>query len=467
MKIKSVFITFAGFSAMMLAVHAAELTPYQKLGRSIYQELIETDTTHSTGDTTKAAELLAARFRAAGFPEADIQVLGPDQTNKNLVVRYRGTGAQAPVVLLAHLDVVEAKREDWSLDPFKLTERDGFFYGRGTSDDKDGAASWVATLLRLRQENFKPNRDLILALTAGEEGGAGYNGAEWLLQNHRDLINGVICLNADAGGPQKRKGKRLLYAVQAAEKIYQSFRLEVKGPGGHSSKPTKDNPIYRLSEGLLRISHFEFPVHLSEITRGYFENMSKIETGQTAADMKTITQAPLDPQAVQRLCDSPFYNAILHTTAVATMLEGGHAENALPQTARATVNARLLPDESSEDVQKTLRRVLADDQISLTPMERAKPSPPSPLTPEIMRAVEQAKEKLWPGIPVVPEMETGATDGLFFRQLGVPTYGITGTAIDLDDIRMHGKDERVAVQDFYDGLEFEYQLVKAIASKPE
>src|SRR4051794_6005826 len=317
--------TLAAFPAMMLSLHATELTPYQKLGREIYKELVETDTTHSTGDTTKAAELLAARFRAAGFPDADIQILGPDQTNKNLVVRYRGTGAQLPVVLLAHLDVVEAKREDWSLDPFKLTERDGFFYGRGTSDDKDGAAAWVATLLRLRQENFKPDRDLILALTAGEEGGAGYDGAEWLLQNHRDLINGVLCLNADAGGPQKRKGKRLLYAVQAAEKIYQSFRLEVKGPGGHSSKPTKDNPIYRLSEGLLCISRFEFPMRLSEITRGYFEKMSEIETGQTAADMQAILKTPPDPKAVQRLSDSPFYNAILRTTAVATMLEGGHA----------------------------------------------------------------------------------------------------------------------------------------------
>ena len=434
------------------------------MGREIFRELIETDTTHSHGDTTKAAELLAKRFRSAGFPEADIQILGPGPTNKNFIVRYRGTGAKPPVVLLAHLDVVEAKPEDWSLDPFKFTEKDGFFYGRGTSDDKDGATTLSCAMLRLRQENFQPNRDLILALTSGEEGGDVYNGVEWLLENHRDLVKGAICFNADAGGVQKRHGKRLLYAVQAAEKVYQSYRLEVKGPGGHSSKPTKDNTIYRLAEGLIRLSKYQFPVKLSEITRGYFAKMSDIETGQAAADMKAILKTPPDEQALKRLAESPFYNAILRTTAVATMLEAGHAENALPQTARAIVNARLLPGETADEVLKTLQSVVADDQIIITAIKAEKPSPASPLTPEVMGAIRQAKEKLWPGLPVVPEMETGATDGLYFRQLGIPTYGIVGTATDLDDIRMHGKDERMGVADFYDGLEFEYQLIKAISS---
>ena len=463
MKITVVF-TLLGWIAWP-QLGAVELTPYQKLGRDIYQELIETDTTHSPGDTTKAAELLARRFRIEGFPEADIQVIGPAQRNKNLVVCYRGTGVQPPVVLLAHLDVVEAKREDWSLDPFKLTERDGFFYGRGTSDNKDGATAWCAALLRLRQENFKPNRDLILALTAGEEAGSDYDGAEWLLTNRHDLADAKLCLNSDAGGPQFRQGKYLTYSVQAAEKIYQSFRLEVKGPGGHSSLPSPDNPIYRLAAGLVRLSQFEFPVRLGEITRGYFQKMSAIETGQTAADMRAILKTPPDPDALKRLSASPVYNATLRTTAVATMLEGGHAENALPQMARATVNCRLLPDESPEEVEKTLRRVLADDQVSVTPIEQAHPSPASPLTPEITRALEQAKEKVWPGLPILPIMETGATDGLFFRKLGTPTYGICGTAGDLDDVRAHGKDERVRVKDFYDGLEFEYQLIKAIAAE--
>jgi acetylornithine deacetylase/succinyl-diaminopimelate desuccinylase-like protein len=437
---------------------------YRQMGRDIYRELVETDTSHSVGDTTKAAELVAKRFRAAGIPDADIQLIGPQERNRNLVVRFRGANSKPPVVLLAHLDVVEAKREDWSFDPFKLTEKDGFFYGRGTSDDKDGSTTLSSALLRLREEGFAPNRDLILALTAGEEGGNEYNGVEWLLTNHRDLLNGTFCLNADAGGLQKRKGKRLLYGVQAAEKVYLSFRLEVKGPGGHSSKPTKDNPIYRLAAALLRLSQYQFPVELNEITRGYFEKMSEIETEQTAADMKAILKSPPDPAALERLSASPFYNAMLRTTAVATILEAGHAENALPQTARATVNCRLLPGESPEEVQTTLRKVLADDQITITPVKPAQPSPPSSLTAEVMNAIQQAKDKLWPGIPIVPEMETGATDGVHFRQAGVPTYGITGTATDLDDIRMHGKDERMGVQDFYDGLEFEYQLIKAIAS---
>lgn len=444
---------------------AADLTAHQQMGREIYREMIETDTSHSIGDTTKAAELLASRFRAAGIPEADIQIIGPEPKNKNLIVRYRGSGSKAPVLLLSHLDVVEAKREDWSFDPFKLTEKDGFFYGRGTSDDKDGVTTLSAALLRLKQENFQPDRDIILALTSGEEGGQVYNGVEWLLANHHDLVNAVICLNADAGGVQKRKGKRLLYAVQAAEKVFLSVRLEIKGPGGHSSKPTKDNTIYSLAEALVRLSKYEFPVQLSEISRGYFEKMSDIETGQTAADMKGVLKSPPDEAAVRGLSSSPFYNAILRTTAVATMLEAGHAENALPQTARAIVNCRILPGEPAEEVRETLRKIIADDRISITPLKPAKPSPPSPLTPEVMGAIQRAKDKLWPDIPIVPEMETGATDGLYFRQIGIPTYGITGTAVDLDDVRMHGKDERMAVRDFYDGLEFEYQLIKAISSK--
>ena len=448
---------------MAQAGRAQHLSPYQQMGRDIYQELVDTDTSHSKGDTTKAAEVVARRFRAEGFPEQDVQVLGPGPTNRNLVVRYRGSGAKAPVVLIAHLDVVEAKKEDWSFDPFHLTEQDGFFYGRGSADNKDGATTLAAALLRLHQENFHPNRDLILALTAGEEGGV-YNGVDWLLTNRHDLVNGAICLNADAGGVQKRKGKLLLYGMQAAEKTYQSYRLEVKGPGGHSSKPTPDNPIYQLARGLVRLSTFQFPLQLNEITRDYFAKMSELETGQTAMDMKGLLQTPPSPEALKHLSAIPAYNALLRTTAVATMLEAGHAENALPQTARAIVNCRLLPGEKPENVLQTLKQVLADDRISVTPTEPSHPAPPSPLAAEIVDAIEQAKATLWPHLPFVAEMETGATDGLYFRGRGIPTYGIAGTAVDLDDIRSHGKDERMAVDDFYNGLEFEYQLIKAIAS---
>jgi acetylornithine deacetylase/succinyl-diaminopimelate desuccinylase-like protein len=442
-----------------------ELTEYEQLGRDVFKELIETDTTHSTGDTTKAAELLAKRFRSAGFTDAEMQVLGPGETNKNLVLRFRGSGEKKPVVLMAHLDVVEAKREDWSLDPFKFTEKDGYFYGRGTSDDKDSATTLSIALIRLRKEGFKPNRDLVLMLTAGEEGGEGvYNGAEWLLQNHKDMIDGVMCFNADSGGVEKRKGHRRAYVVQAAEKVYQSYRLEAKGPGGHSSQPSPDNTIYHLANALVRLSHYQFTVKLSDITRRYFAKMSEIETGVDAEAMKGILKNPPDEKAIEQLSRSAFYNALIRTTAVATMLEAGHAENALPQSARAVVNCRLLPGESPEEVLATLKKVIADQQITITPMATAKPSPASPMTSEVVKAIESAITKQWPGLPMVPVMETGATDGLYFRQLGIPTYGVVGTAGDVDDQRAHGKDERMGVEDFYQGLEFHYQLIKAIAS---
>ncbi len=448
---------------------ATHVSTWQKQVREIFQELIETDTTHATGDTTKAAEALARRFLAAGFPAADVQVIGPEAHNRNLLVRYRGAGGETnlkgPVVLLAHLDVVAARREDWSLDPFRLTERDGYFYGRGTSDDKDGAAQLSAALLRLRAEQFRPNRDLILALTAGEEGGGGYNGAKWLLQNHRALVAADYCLNADAGGVEERRGKRMIYAVQAAEKSYLSFRLEATGPGGHSSLPTRDNPIYRLAASLLELSRLEFTPRLNEISRGYLEKMSAIETGQTALDMKAVLGATLDPKAVERLSANPFYNAQLRTTAVATMIEGGHAENALPQRARATVNCRLLPGDSPLEVEAALRRLMDKHRVTVAAINPVQPSPVSSLRPEVVEAIERAAAKVWPGLPVVPQMETGATDGLYFRQSGIPTYGIGGTGGDVDDVRAHGKDERVAVKNFYDGLEFEYELIRALAGE--
>jgi acetylornithine deacetylase/succinyl-diaminopimelate desuccinylase-like protein len=454
------------FIIALPALAADELTPFQKLGREVYQELIETDTTHSTGDTTKAAENLAKRFQAAGIPAADIHIVGPTNRNKNLIVRYRGTGARKPVLLLSHLDVVEAKREDWSLEPFKLTEKDGYFYGRGTEDDKGGVATLSTALLRLRQEGFQPDRDIILACTAGEEAAADYNGVDWLVENHKELVDCVLCFNADAGGPSKRGGKMLIYGVQAAEKVYLSFLLETKGPGGHSSRPVKDTPINRIAEAMVRIENFDFPVQFNSVTRGYLEQMSGVEGGQIGADMKAVLKNPPDADAVKRLAAvSTYYNAVLRTTAVTTMMEGGHAENALPQTARATVNTRIMPGESTEEVEKTLRKVIANDQITISIIEAAKPSPPSELTGEPLEAIRLAKEKLWPGLPIVPEMETGATDGLRFRQMGIPTFGITGIASDQDDVRIHGKDERVMVKDFYNGLEYEYQLIKAISSK--
>ena len=448
--------------ATTLSGQSKPLPSWQNLARDILEELININTTDSVGNTTKAAEALAARLKAAGFPAEDIRVLGPHPRKGNLIARLRGTGAKKPLLLLAHLDVVEAHREDWSIDPFKFLERDGYFYGRGTSDDKAMAAIWTANLIRHKQEGFKPDRDIIMALTADEEGG-NYNGVQWLLENHRNLIDAEYGFNEGGGGLIKN-GKYLLNEVQASEKVYLSFNLEVKNRGGHSSLPTKDNAIYHLAEGLTRLSRFEFPVHLDEITRAYFLRSAALETGQVAADMKAVTLTPPDIAAVARLSQVPLYNALMRTTWVATRLAGGHADNALPQSARAVLNCRMLPGESADEVEKTLIKVLDDKQILVSRIGKPKPSPASPLKPEIMKAIEQITEQMWPGVPVIPTMCTGGTDGLYLRNAGIPTYGVSGIFEDMDDIRVHGKDERIGVKSLFEAQEFLYRVVKAITS---
>jgi acetylornithine deacetylase/succinyl-diaminopimelate desuccinylase-like protein len=351
------------------------------------------------------------------------------------------------------------------VDPFKLLERDGYFYGRGTVDDKAMAAIWIANFIRFKHEGFVPNCDLIVALTAEEEGGKDeFNGVKWLLANHRKLIDADYCIN-EGGGGEIKNGQRLLNEVQASEKIYLSFRLEMKNRGGHSSLPTKDNAIYRLAEGLVRLSKFEFPVKLDEITRSYFKRMAKIEKGQTAEDMDLITRTQPDPGAISRLAAMPFYNALMRTTWVATMVEAGHAENALPQTARAVVNCRILPSDAPDEIEKTLVKFLADDQIKISRIQEPVISPPSPLKPKVVQAVERVTEQMWPGVPTVPMMSTGASDGAYLRNAGVPTYGVSGIFQDIDDVRWHGKDERVGVKEFYDGHEFLYRLTKMLASE--
>ena len=448
---------------------ATQLTPDQQLLREIYKELIEINTTDSVGDNTKAAEAMAARLRAAGFAAEDVRVLvHPGNARKgNLVARLRGTGARRPLALLAHIDVVEARKEDWSdgLDPFKLTERDGYFYGRGTSDDKAMAAIFVTNLIRYKREGFRPERDIILALTADEEGG-DFNGAEWLLKNHRELVDAEFGIN-EGGGGRYRKGVNLFNGVQASEKVYQSFMLEVKNKGGHSSLPVKDNAIYRLAAALDRLSKFDFPVNLNEVTRAYFQRTSAIETGQPAADMKLLAQgATPDAGAAARLSASSAYNnALMRTTCVATRLDAGHADNALPQTARATINCRILPQENAADVKSTLTRVLADESISVAYIKEPKPSPPSPLTPAVMGPIESITQAMWPGVPVIPIMGTGATDSLYFRQVGIPFYGVSGIFSDIDDNRAHGRDERLATKSLDEGQEFLYRLVKTLATR--
>ena len=353
---------------------SAQTNPHQTRGREIFKQLVEINTTDSVGSTTVAAEAMAARFKAAGFPDADVHVFGPNPRKGNLVVRYRGMGSKRPLLLLAHLDVVEAKREDWSFDPFTLTEKDGYLYGRGTADDKTMAAVFVANLLRLKSERFVPSRDLILALTADEEGG-NFNGVKWLIANHRELIDAEYAIN-EGGGGVMRKGKYLTNEVQAAEKVYQDFRLEVHNAGGHSSMPIKDNAIYRLSAGLSRLAAFDFPVELSEITRTYFERSAPGQTdAQTRADMIAVSKTPTDLAAAARLsAQSPYFNSIMRTTCVATKLEGGHALNALPQLAAANVNCRILPGTSPTQVLATLTKIVADPQIQLSLVGEATPS---------------------------------------------------------------------------------------------
>jgi acetylornithine deacetylase/succinyl-diaminopimelate desuccinylase-like protein len=443
-------------------VQAAPVSEHERLAREIFKELIEINTTDSSGNTTTAAEAMANRLKEAGFPSDDVQVLGPDARKGNLVVRLRGTGERRPILLLAHLDVVEARREDWSMDPFKFIERDGFFYGRGTSDIKCGDAVLVSDLIRLKHEGFQPDRDLIIALTADEEGGS-FNGVDWLLKNHRDLIDAAYCLNLDGGFGAIKNGKPILNELQTSEKTYLSFRLEVTNRGGHSSLPVKDNAIYHLAEGLTRLAHFDFPVMLNETTRSYFERMSGIEGGEAGRDMIALLAPNPDPQVVARLAAFPIYNAQMRTTCVATRLEAGHADNALPQRARAIVNCRLLPEDSPDGVRQTLEKILADEAITVVPLREARVSPRSAITREVLEPAERITAELWPGVPVIPVMSTGGTDGLYMRLAGIPTYGISGFLGDVDDIRAHGRDERIGVREFFDGLEFMYRFVKVLS----
>jgi len=425
--------------ALPLLASAQSLSPQQRLARDIHKELVEINTVTATGDTAKAAEAMAARLR--------------------------GTGARKPILLLAHLDVVEARREDWSVDPFKLIEKDGYFYGRGTADDKFMAAAFVANLIRYMQEGYKPDRDIIVALETDEEIlDRDALGIQWLLKNRRDLIDAEFALN-EGGSVGLKNGKPIRNSIQTSEKVSLSYQLEVKNRGGHSSLPTKENAIYRLAEGLARLSKFNFPFKLNETTRAYFERTAELEGEQVAADIRSVISGRPDPASLSfvRLSANPVYNAQLRTTCVATLLEGGHAYNALPQAARATVNCRIMPGEPVDEVKATLVRVLGDDQIGVTQLGEPVLSAPSALHEEIVGAIAKLSAEFWPGAPIIPTMSAGATDGSYLRNAGIPTYGHSGLAGDVDDVRVHGKDERVLVKSFFDGQEYLYRLVKMLS----
>ena len=434
---------------------------HRALARDVFAELVAIDTTDTSGSVTVAAEAVARRLRSAGWPEEDIEVAGPDPRKHNLVARLRGTGARRPLLLLAHLDVVDAHPEEWSTPPFEMVERDGFFYGRGTTDQKALASIWVANLLRLRAEGFVPDRDLVVALTADEECG-DHNGARWLAQERRERMDAGFGIN-EGGYGRSRGGRRISNTVQASEKVYADFELEARGAAGHSSLPTPDNAIYHLSAALGRIAAHRFPAQVSEVARAFFARMAGIESGQVAEDMRALLLDPPDPEAVERLSALPQYNGLIRTTWAATRLDAGVSNNTIPQTARAVVNCRLLPGISPDEVQRTLVEVIADERVEVRPLVAAKPSPPSPLRPEVMEPIERVTAEMWPGVPVVPTMGIGATDSLYFRQAGIPMYGVTGIFLDLDDTRAHAPDERISVQSYHEGQEFLYRLVRAFS----
>jgi acetylornithine deacetylase/succinyl-diaminopimelate desuccinylase-like protein len=434
----------------------------KQLAHDIYKQFIEIQSGFTTGSTTPVAEAAAARLKAAGFSDSDIFVGGAIPKKANLVVRYRGTGARKPILLLAHIDVVEAKREDWSTDPFQFLEKGGFFYGRGTGDDKAQAAVWIANLIQYKTEGFKPDRDIIVALTADEEGGGPYNGVDWLLKNHRDLIEAELALN-EGGWGEESKGKKISNDLQVSEKYVLNFRFEVRNKGGHSSMPVHDNAIYHLAGALERLGDFGFPLKTNEVTAAYFEQMSKIETGPLKDDLRKVASG--SEGSMERVASaSPAWNSTLRTTCVATMLEGGHAINALPQLAAATVNCRVLPEDAPEYVLSTLQKVVADDQVSVKQLSEFSKAAASPMRPDLLKAVSDITTHMWPDVPTVPIMVMGATDGRYLRAAGIPTYGVQGFFMDRDDIRFHGRDERLGVESFYEGQAFLYELVKRLSA---
>jgi acetylornithine deacetylase/succinyl-diaminopimelate desuccinylase-like protein len=454
------FLLFAVVVASLCGHAAAQPAPTadRALAREILKELVEIETTEDQG-TARAAQAIAARLIAAGFSQDDVQVIGHDPRAQNVIVRYRARnpGARA-VLLMAHIDVVPARREDWSVDPWTLLERDGWLYGRGSTDNKAGAAMLVANFITLKRAGWQPGRDLIVALTGDEE--TAQKSIQWLLSERRALVDAEIAFNTDGGSVTLKEGRPAIFEVQASEKIYADYQLEVTDAGGHSSLVRPDNPIYTLAGALTRIGEHQFPLHVNDVTRMFLQRSSAAESGQTAIDMRAVAAVPPDLAAAARLSRSPFYNAQLRTTCVATRVDAGHANNALPQMARAVVNCRILPGLPGADVEAVIRR-LAGENVSVTVLEPPIASPPSTLTPALLSRLEPLVAKHWPGLPLIPMMATGATDGMYTRSRGIPTYGVSAIERDPEDARAHGKDERVGVDSFYTATQFWLDLMRA------
>jgi acetylornithine deacetylase/succinyl-diaminopimelate desuccinylase-like protein len=439
----------------------------QDLARDLLRELVDINTTHDHGSTA-AAQVMQQQLLAAGFAPEDVVLIAPsDKPIKgNLVVRYRAkkTGTK-PVLFLGHLDVVEAKREDWTTDPFQLTEKDGFYYGRGTEDMKDGVAAMMETLIRLKREHYVPGRDLIVAFTADEEAGGDANGPAFLLKEHRDLIDAAVAVNLDGGGGSLKNGERLFYEIGTSEKVYATFTLETTSPGGHGSLPGPDNAIYRLTDGLSRLEQYKFPLMTTATTRASFEKFAALETGAAHDDRLAVAQETPDPEAAARLSENVKLNAQLRTTCVATLISGGHAENALPQRAKATIQCRMMPNDTVENVQTLITHALADPKIAIKLDAPPILSPESPPTQEIMDKATQVVHSMWPKVPIIPTMASGFSDGRQTRTAGIPTYDLGGLWMDVDDNRAHGQDERIGVREYDESVEYTYRLMKAFGAK--
>ena len=449
----------------------------RELARAIFKELIEINTTDTPrGDVTTATAAMQKRFLDAGFAADDVHLLGPDARKMNLVVRLRaeGTPAEKPVVFLCHMDVVEALRADWSTDPFQFVEKDGYYYGRGTQDMKNSDAALVFTFLRLHREGYKPKRDLILALTADEEGGK-FNGADWLVKEHRDLVDAAFVINPDSGGVELDRGRAVVADVEATEKVYSDYQVTATNRGGHSSIPRPDNAIYELTAALNKLAAYQFPFEMNEVTRTYFKNLAGQETGQTAADMRAILGTPADLAAAARLSAEPSFNSNFRTTCVATRLSAGHANNALPQTAQANVNCRIFPGHSPEEIRQLLIGMFGDEKLTVkyvsdagavsdTAPERKAMVPPAPIK-EVFDPLTRLTEAIWPGTPVTPVMENGASDSIYFAQAGIPCYGYSAIALERDDDRAHGQDERLPVDSYWKSLDFFYGFAKSLGGE--
>jgi acetylornithine deacetylase/succinyl-diaminopimelate desuccinylase-like protein len=442
------------------------------LAVSIFKQLIEINSSDSVGSVTACSVAMQQRLLDAGFSKDDMYLGGPNDRKENLVVRYRGAGKKKPILFIGHEDVVEARREDWTTDPYKFVVKDGYYYGRGTQDMKESDAILVTTFIRLKKAGYVPDRDLILALTADEEGGKS-NGVDWLLKNHRDLLDAEYVLNPDGGGVDLEHGKPVSVDIDASEKLYADFQVLATNPGGHSSLPVPDNAIYHVADAMEKLQHYAFPFELNAITRAYFEKMSTIETGQLAADEKAILATPPDEAAIARLSKDPIHNSTLHTTCVATRLLAGHANNALPQMASANVNCRILPGHSIDEVRRDLIRIFDDPTLSVKYVDDANevhdtaPTraalPPVALQPEVLKTMDTLTAVFWPGTPVIPTMADGASDGVYTNAAGMPTYGINGIQLETNDVRAHGKDERLPIDSYDKGVQFYYYLVRSLS----